>query len=498
MRRRNTSFLLQGVSLFFASAALVLVIVQLVSYSRQRNNYPAGMTIAGVPVGGLNPQISSERVFEVYSTPVEIRYAGAVIHVEPSLVGFELDMESMLAAADQSRTGGPFWGGFWDYLWNRDPPASDIPLRATISEERLLVYLQNDIASRYDKPPTPAQPVPGGTTFEVGEPGQTLDIERAVILIEDALRSPTNRVVNLSYQRTATARPSFENLEILLKQIITVDEFDGVIGVFVRDLQTGQSIHFAMDQGEFISINPDVVFTASSTIKIPIMVAYFINLGKGDLDEQASRQILNMIQISENPPADILMEKIDPGRGPLIVTEYMQTLGLENTFMAGFFCDPFNPCAPLARFDTPANQRTDVFTDPDPFSQTTVSDIGTLLEDIYQCAENGGGALIAAFPEQIDQNSCNQMISFLSQDKIGVLIEAGVPEGTSIAHKHGWITEASTGVIQNISDAAIVYSPGGNYILTIYTYHPVQTVWDPVSNMFARLSQAVYNYFNLQ
>jgi beta-lactamase class A len=44
---------------------------------------------------------------------------------------------------------------------------------------------------------------------------------------------------------------------------------------------------------------------------------------------------------------------------------------------------------------------------------------------------------------------------------------------------------------------AIVYTPGGNYVLVIYAYHPVQTVWEPVSTLFAQLSQAVYNFYNL-
>ena len=120
-----------------------------------------------------------------------------------------------------------------------------------------------------------------------------------------------------------------------------------------------------------------------------------------------------------------------------------------------------------------------------------------LLEDLYQCSETGGGALIAAFPDQLTQNACKQMVNFLVEDKLGALIQAGVPDGTRVAHKHGWVADAATGVIHNISDAAIVYTPGGNYILTIYAYHPIQTVWEPVSSLFAQISQAVYNYFNL-
>ena len=35
---------------------------------------------------------------------------------------------------------------------------------------------------------------------------------------------------------------------------------------------------------------------------------------------------------------------------------------------------------------------------PDPYNQTTPAEIAMLLEDIYRCAENGGGTFAAAFP----------------------------------------------------------------------------------------------------
>ncbi len=121
MRNRNTNIFLRGTAILLLIVATVLTISSLVGYSRQRNNYPPGMTIGGVPVGGLDPQAASQRVLQVYSTPVEIQYGGGTIQVEPANIGFQMDLESMLAAADLARTGGAFWGGFWDYLWNRDP-----------------------------------------------------------------------------------------------------------------------------------------------------------------------------------------------------------------------------------------------------------------------------------------------------------------------------------------------------------------------------------------
>ncbi len=501
MRNRNTNILLRGVSILLISIAIVLTVVSLVGYSRQRNNYPSGMTIAGVPVGGLDPTGASQRLLEVYTSPIEIQYSGARIHVEPGVIGFQADTESMLAAADLVRTGGSFWGGYWDYLWNRAPASVSIPLRATIEEERLRAYLQQDVAPRYDIPPSPAQPTAGGTLFAAGTPGQTLDIDRAVVLIEDALRSPSSRTVLLgSEQNTAAARPTMADLQLLLEQYIKSTGFDGIIGIYVADLQNGQEIHFALDQDQEIPVEPDIAFTASSTIKIPILTSYFIQHGSAPVDQATDAKILNMIKRSENPPSDALMAELDPSNGPLVVSQYMKALGLQNTFLAGYFA-PGSPL--LQRFSTPANQRLDVTTEPDPYNQTTPSDMGMLLVDLYQCSQDGGGALVAAFPNTMNQDVCKKIINYLLQDKIGVLIEAGVPEGTQVAHKHGWVSD-NNGVDHDWSDAGIVYTSGGNFVISIYTYHPVQLVFVDVGNkiginhLFANLTRAVYSFYNPQ
>lgn len=489
---RDTSFILRWISLIFIASAIGLAMVQLATYSRLRSNYPAGMTIAGVPVGGVDPQTAAQRLLQVYNTPVEIQYAGAVIHMDPAMAGFQIDTESMLAAADQQRTRSSFWGGYWDFLWNRQTVTTDVPLINSISQERLIAYLKSEISPRYDQPAVPAQPIPGQDSFIPGTPGQELDVNRAAALIEDALHSPSNRAVALTFERTSAGRPPLKNLEVLIKQIIDLTPFDGVVGVYMLDLQNGTELHFGYNQNQDIPVEPDIAFTASSTIKIPILVSVYKNLGE-NLDADTQALILEMITKSENPASDALMERITSAQGPLTISADMKTLGLENTFIGGYFYDG----APLLGvFHTPSNQRADVSTTPDVYNQTTPSDMGTLLADLYQCSQNGGGALVAAFPGKMGQTGCQQIIDYLKRDRIGVLLEAGIPEGTQIAHKHGWISGPS-GIIQNVSDAGIIYSPGGNYVLAVYVYHPVQAVWEPVSAMIAKISRAVYNYFNL-
>jgi beta-lactamase class A len=224
------------------------------------------------------------------------------------------------------------------------------------------------------------------------------------------------------------------------------------------------------------------------------MISVFKNLGP-NLDQSTQDLIVEMITHSENPASDALMRKIDAVRGPLVVSNDLKAIGLQNTFMAGFFCSSVDPCPPLQHFDTPANMRTDVSTDPDVYNQTTPSDMGTLLADLYYCSKDGSGPLVKAFPDKFNPDVCKTIIGYLERDKIGSLIEAGLPEGTQIAHKHGW-TPNYAGITQDFSDAAIVYTPGGDYVLVVYTHHPVQALGVPVARMFAQISQAVYDYFN--
>ena len=448
-------------------------------------------------MGGLDRQQAAQRLLETYSQPVELHYGTgenqAVIHLDPVVVGFELDRESMLAAADLERTRQPFWIAFWNYLWGRSGVRTNVPLRATYSEARLRQYLTDEIAARYDRPPESAKPIVGTVNFKPGSPGVALDIDHSLPLIDSALRSTSQRVADLSLGSTRPSRPPFQNLKVLLEQTIALSEYDGLIGLSLIDLQNGQEINLAFNQGEAVPMPPDVAFSASSTIKIPIMISVFRRLSE-NIDEGTRQNLNDMIGKSINPASDWLMEKvIDPVKGPLMVTEDAVTLGLENTFLAGYFY----PGAPLLqRYQTPANQRQDVSAEPDPYSQSTPSEIATLLQDIYQCAEDGGGTLVAAFPGEITQAECKTMIDTLAEDHIALLIQSGVPDGTRVAHKHGWVTDAFY-VIHDMSDAAIVFTPAGNYILVIYLYHPTQLVFDPSNELVKNLSRAVYNFYNL-
>jgi beta-lactamase class A len=491
MRRSGTRSALRIISMAFLLFAVILTAVMLIRFSRVRSYLPAGLMVAGVPVGGLDRAEAAARLQETYSVPVNVRYKDSIIQLDPAVVDFQLNIDKMLADADLQRTEQVFWQEFWDYLWGRTSSPGSVPLSASYSEQRLRIFLQ-EIATRYDQPSQAALPFPGSVTFQPGEAGTSLQEDGAVRLIENALYSTASRAIDLPLQRTNPTRPPFNYLDTLLRQTLQVEGFEGIAGIYLLDLQTGEEIHFAWRNGDDLPVEPDVAFTASSIIKIPIMVSAFTRMNDMN-DAEALKLMSDMIDLSGNEAADWLMDRvIDPENGPLKVTDDMRTLGLDNTFLAGYF-SAGSPILEL--IDTPANTRQDVDTDPDIYSQTTPSDIGMLLHDIYDCAQTGGGTLPAAFPGLITQDECRSMNTLLLNNRLPVLLTAGLPEGTQIAHKHGWVTY--NGVIETIGDAGIVYTLGGNYAVAIFLNNTDQLLWESNSELVAKLSQAIFNYYNL-
>jgi beta-lactamase class A len=492
IRVKNFS-LLRWISLAFVLSGVLLLVVELIAFSRLRSGFALGTTIANVPVGGLSLDEAANRLTQAYSIPLELHYNDAVIQVKPASLGFSLDINAMITAADQKRSASPFWPSFVNYLFNRLPSSQDIPLVATIDETTLRSYLQNEIATRYDRAPDAYAPVPGSVNFMPGKSGTELNVDRSVELVGMALRSPTTRVVNLSVDKMASSKPSLANLKVLLQQIIDQSGFEGIAEIYMLDLQTGTEMQLAYQTGETAPMLPDIAFSAASTIKIPVMISTFKRAAK-PVSANFTALVEEMVETSSNVAPDKLMTMvIDPNLGPLGVTADMQALGLKNTFLEGMFADG---SLLLNHQLTPANQRTDINTNPDVYSQTTPAEMGSLLNDIYQCAENGGGAFAAVFTGQISQSDCRSMILYLTRNEQPGLLREGLPEGTQIAHKHGW-TDNADQTINLIGDAGIIYSPGGNYILSVYISSTTQIAWDTGSELFSKLSRAVYNYYNL-
>jgi beta-lactamase class A len=450
-------------------------------YYRTRHLLPAGMVIAGLDVSGLSLDVALQRVAEQYATPIAIYHRSDRTDVAPADMGFVLDLHNMRYEAQQQLEEHDFWYGFAGHLLQRPLQPADVPLMATHDPEnaRRLVTM---IAGFLDQPARPPQLISDSDSFEAtqGQDGYKTDIDASLPEVEAALYRSRRREAQLVIAEETAPPLSMESLANAIQR--QLQAFNGVGSIYVLDLQTGEEI----------SINGDVALSGLSILKIGIFVEAYRALDRPPTAEE-ERLFYETAAQSSNYAANTLLHIVagenNTYRGALVFTESMQRLGLVNTFMVIPYDATERPNWPTTRV-TPANSRAGPITQIDPSRQTTAEDIGTLLAMIYYCAK-GGGTLLAVYPGQITPQECQAIIDLMILNEEGNLIRFGVPTGTPVSHKHGWVGS-------NHADAGIVYTPGGDYVLVEYLHQPgdwlVADVSFPILREIARL---VYNYFNM-
>ncbi len=500
-RRRRFQFpIVEIISAILLLMAIVLGMFELVLYSNQKDNLPTDLTVAGVAVGGLSESNAQARWERVYiEQPIQLIYDGNPIMLYPSEINFRVNSEAMLAEARQQTTQERnFWVGFWNYLERRPVAAVSVPLDAEYPASDLRDYL-TAIAERYDTPSGEAGFDPGSLTFTSGTFGRQLDIEAAIPMIDQALHSPDapSRRVILPTVSTSASGQSMNTLRDAILSLIRqrgfdVDGPDTVASVYIMDLATGEEV----------SILSDVPFSAVSTIKIPIMINLFRHELLVPNGSEIAYLLTESLLCSNNASSNLLMQVVGDAVGvePQLrdglnqVSCTAQRLGAQYTYISAplFVADrTYEFEAAVCRPESSPD--SSIYTEPDLYSQTTAEDMGRLLTQIYDCANYNSG-LRAVYPEDITQTECQQMVNLLSGNRIDRLIELGVPPETRIAHKNGW---GPPGIS---ADAAIVFTPGGDYVLSIYTYErdfdnndlPTLQAWE----LIEEVSRLTYNYFN--
>lgn len=519
-------------------AAVVIFLAELSRFSLADRGLPFGMELAGVPVGGQTPEQAVAQVEQVYGQQVVLRYpvtcaegqaspceaesaalqypltcpegetvdCEALIPLEPVDIGLRVNSEAMLSAGRGQTDSGSFWSRFWNYLWRKPSREISVDLVLDYSQNQLRVKLE-ELAARFDSPPQPAQPVLADLSFRPGTPGYTLDVDASLIEVDEALRRPVNRNAELVVEQGDAPAPDLDTLGQLVVSYLTQPELrdlitrrlgttdlDAVASVFVIDLETGEELNLNVNFGrpEPIYYDYDISYAATSVMKIPIMVEMFRYIGWTPSVEE--RKLLDeTMTLSGNFSANLMLAEVgdgSPTRGVETVTESMSYLGLTNTFIAAEYDeeDPPPYIATEARECARLGQCID--TRADPYMQVTTRDIAGLLNMIHQCAETGGGGLMVAYPGEFTQTECQTMMDLMNRNEEGVLILAGVPEGTPVAHKHGWISDT-------IADAGIVQSPGGDYVLVTFIWVDVDWLEFQISlPLMQAISEATFNYFN--
>lgn len=480
-------------SWLFILAALGLLMLELIRFSQQAERFSNEVIVAGVPVGGLSAVEAANRIEQAYAQPVTLWYADSPIQLDPASIGFRTNREAMLAEA---RAGGAsevaFWQRFFNYLAGSNAETQVSVGLVADYQEAVLRQIVTDIAARYDRPPGDGNYDVQTLTFRPGDPGYIMDTQRALPLIDQALRDPLNRQVVLPVESTSGRNTNINALRELIIAYLDSEGFvyDGqstVASVFIMDLETGEEVNLLSD----------VAMSAASTVKLSILIDYFRYLLFAPSDDEAFLMAQSLL-CSNNSSSNLLMQVIGGGidtpnslaNGIADVTNTARFVGARNSYISAplylgegqqLFSIPAPTTAPNASFNTGA----------DPYNQTTTEDLGTLFSMIYDCANYGSG-LIAAYPDgSFTQQECRQMLELMSANDLERLLQGGIPPEARIAHKNGWLENVH-------GDAGIVFPPNGHdYVIAVFVWENTEffsytRAWPLIEG----ISRAAWNYFS--
>ena len=232
-----------------------------------------------------------------------------------------------------------------------------------------------------------------------------------------------------------------------------IDGFDGRAGVYIKDLVTGQEL----------AINADTLYPTASMIKVPIMVALFDRIDRGDLDYQQelvyvdslfysdaditgelrdsatvllSEMVMLSISRSDNTASLWLQELAGTG---VTINEWLAAHGFEGTRM--------NSRTPGRRGDW------EVF----GWGQTTPREMARLMEMIWR-----GRAVSPAASEE--------MLRVLQRPYFDDEAISQIPPSIQVASKSGAVSASK-------SEVVLVHAPSGPYLFCVITADQSDTRW---------------------
>lgn len=473
-----------GFAEWFLVTALILGVIfllyQLYQYGSVRDGYPNGLTIAGIDMSGKTEAEATQLLTERYiDAPITIYHQNSPFQLSPAQAEFSLDYELMLTRAESVRVNQNYWSGFWGYLTGRPVDIDPILISATHNEDTLRdalrIILGGGNLDQFATAPTIDDDSLGFTT---GAPGLETDLEASLDDVTAALYRPINRSAELLL--VGVEAPE-RTVALLTSSLINLSqEFEvatgGVASVYVMSLETGEEA----------SYNPRVPMTSLGVINVAGMLELArqerLGVEHTDLLEQAATE--NDVDVF-----NLLLEELKrPNEettfnAAIRLTNMLQTLGLVNSYV-GCPVDAGTPCQEYA---TMANSEPNSRIEPSPYFQTTAEDTTLLLSMIYDCTFDGG--TLRVLYDSITAGECFTIIEAMKKNKTVSQIEQGIPRFVQLAHRHAWLSDT-------YSDAGIVYSPAGDYIIVEYTHKPDFLDWEDSSTLMADLSRSTYNYFN--
>ena len=247
--------------------------------------------------------------------------------------------------------------------------------------------------------------------------------------------------------------------------------------------------YFDLETGESLDINPDSVFHAASTMKIPVMIEVLRRAQSGAFSLDQGVLLVNQFssiadgspyslsaaddgdsalyaRVGERVPVRDLLQRMITRSSNLATNQLIALTGADRVTAAA-------RALGATRIQVLRGVEDQKAFDRGMINTTTSADLAVLLRAI-----ESGSAL--------SRESSAEMREILLAQEFNEKIPAGLPPGTRVAHKTGEITAVS-------HDAAVVYPPGRKpYVLVVLTKGIRESAQS--SALIADISRAVYNH----
>lgn len=240
---------------------------------------------------------------------------------------------------------------------------------------------------------------------------------------------------------TKAPSPAASPLSLSASECPLVGKFQGAVGVYAKNLKTGQ----------VLVLNPDDIFAAASTVKVPVSIVMYRHFYKQA--DPAMRDVYDtgvelMMTVSDNDYFADFLDEIEESIGPAVIREHFSRLGMKNTTIRD-------------------SQARNAF----GYSNvTTAQDMAIIFEQLYL------GKLIS--PEKT-AFMLDAMAHSIFPDEM-----ARYMQQRKVIHKIGELDDV-------LADVGIVEGPNGPILISIFTETPQDG--DYASDYIAAMSACVYS-----
>lgn len=261
------------------------------------------------------------------------------------------------------------------------------------------------------------------------------------------LKSQVDQYLSNGWFTEMPEREGLVDLRTQIEQYIKTRR--GSWGVFVQNLATNE--YLSINEKKYSSASLIKLFTAAAVIS---KIESGILTSNGDIEHQLNL----MITESSNIACNYLTKCLGGGNtktGFNVENEHTELLGFKNTFHGSELIDSSGQKAIFIGYN-----------------QTSPADCGRLLAMVYK-------------QKLISESASKKLLDLLLNQTHTWKIPDSLPEGVKVANKTGENSKVE-------GDAAIVYSPGGDYVISVIGNGDVSTGVGTIQG----ISQIVYNYFN--